>query len=64
MEYMEGGELFDKIKQRKKPFTEAQVAKIMNQICNAVLHLHSLGIAHRGMLNIKIFYFYCLYYTI
>jgi serine/threonine protein kinase len=48
MEYMEGGELFDKIKQRKKPFTEAQVAKIMNQICNAVLHLHSLGIAHRG----------------
>ena len=50
MEFMEGGQLFDKIiKGTQKNFTEQKVAKIMFQICKAVNHLHSLGIAHRDL---------------
>lgn len=49
MEIMEGGELFAKISERTKPFTEQEVAKIMHQICSAVGHLHHLGIAHRDL---------------
>ncbi|CAF0777725.1 unnamed protein product [Brachionus calyciflorus] len=48
MEYMEGGELFDRLKKKKK-FTEQEVAKIMKQICSAVNHLHKMGIAHRDL---------------
>lgn len=50
---MEGGELFAKISERTKPFTEQEVAKIMYQICSAVRHLHSMSIAHRGILKMK-----------
>jgi mitogen-activated protein kinase-activated protein kinase 2 len=49
MECMEGGELFGKISNRSKPFTEKEVAKIMHDICSAVKHLHDLGIAHRDL---------------
>jgi len=52
MEYMEGGELFEKITKstfKKTPFTEQEVAKIMIQICSAVRHLHSMDIAHRDL---------------
>jgi mitogen-activated protein kinase-activated protein kinase 2 len=45
---MEGGELFDAIRERTTPFTEQELARIMHQICSAVQHLHSMNIAHRG----------------
>ncbi|RNA11842.1 MAP kinase-activated kinase 2 isoform X1 [Brachionus plicatilis] len=48
LEYMEGGELFDRLKKKKK-FTEQEVAKIMKQVCTAVSHLHKMGIAHRDL---------------
>ena len=50
MECIEGGELFDRIKERiKRPFTEKEVAQIMFQICSAVKYLHDSGIAHRDL---------------
>lgn len=49
MEYMRGGELFYLITERKRKFTEEDVAKIMFQICSAVKHLHSMNIAHRDL---------------
>ena len=49
MEYMKGGELFDRIVKRKQPFTEREVARMMFQICSAVKHLHDRGIAHRDL---------------
>ena len=49
MECIEGGELFDRIRSRKDPFTEKEVARMMFQICSAVKYLHDLGIAHRDL---------------
>lgn len=46
---MEGGELFKKIRNRKKQFTEFEVAQIMHQIVATVQHLHNMGIAHRDL---------------
>lgn len=46
---MRGGELFDRIEKRATPYSEKEVARIMFQIVNAVHHMHSLGIAHRGL---------------
>ncbi len=46
---MEGGELFNNILKRLKPFTEQQVAKIMYQICSAIRDLHDRNIAHRDL---------------
>lgn len=50
LEYMEGGELFNKIIKRNKPFTEKDVAKMMFQICSAVNDLHERNIAHRDLI--------------
>lgn len=49
MEYMEGGELFNKLIKRTSPFTEQEVAKMMHQICSAVFDLHKKNIAHRDL---------------
>lgn len=48
MEYLKGGDLFDRILDSKK-FTEEQVAKIMRQLLLAVNYLHSKGIVHRDI---------------
>ena len=48
IEYLKGGDLFDKIVDSKK-FSEVQVATIMNQLLMAVNHLHSKGIVHRDI---------------
>uniref|UniRef100_A0A0N4U7W5 non-specific serine/threonine protein kinase n=1 Tax=Dracunculus medinensis TaxID=318479 RepID=A0A0N4U7W5_DRAME len=47
MEHMGGGQLFDRIKQGQ--LTERDAARIMQQLCSAVAHLHSLNIAHRDI---------------
>ena len=53
MELMEGGELFDRIKERNRAgdsqFTEREAAKIVHHICKAVHYLHGHGIAHRDI---------------
>lgn len=56
-EYCEGGELFDAIKRkgakrssfRRGRYSEAQAARITNQILRALLDLHDLGIVHRDI---------------
>jgi len=56
-EYCEGGELFDAIKRKgskrgsfqRGRYSEAQAARITNQILRALLDLHDLGIVHRDI---------------
>lgn len=47
-EYLEGGELFDRIKTAKH-FSEGYAAKIMHQLLSAVNYLHIKGIVHRDL---------------
>lgn len=50
MECMEGGELFNRIRDRNdRPFTEREAANIILAIANAVAHLHNMDIAHRDL---------------
>jgi len=51
MEQCEGGELFDAITgTNNRNFNERQVASVIRQIANALMHLHmDLGIAHRDL---------------
>merc|ERR1711936_1301543 len=48
MEIMEGGELFNRI-QEKKSFTEKEAAEIVKDICIAVKFLHDMNVAHRDL---------------
>eukprot|EP01103_Thecamoeba_quadrilineata_P010528 TRINITY_DN229_c0_g3_i1.p1 TRINITY_DN229_c0_g3~~TRINITY_DN229_c0_g3_i1.p1 ORF type:complete len:784 (+),score=170.24 TRINITY_DN229_c0_g3_i1:73-2424(+) len=48
MEYVEGGELFDRIIERGC-FSEKDAANIIRQILEAVKYLHSLGVVHRDL---------------
>jgi calcium-dependent protein kinase len=47
-EYIEGGELFDKIT-KIKCFTETDAAKIMRQLLSAVVYCHNKKIVHRDL---------------
>lgn len=48
LEYIKGGDLFDRIVELKN-FSEAQAAQIILQILLAVNYLHSCGIVHRDI---------------
>ncbi|KAF2074480.1 hypothetical protein CYY_004225 [Polysphondylium violaceum] len=48
LELVTGGELFDKIIEEKK-FTENTCRYVLKQLCDAVLYLHTKGIAHRDL---------------
>ncbi|CAF1220661.1 unnamed protein product [Adineta ricciae] len=50
MECMEGGELFNRIRDRQdKPFTEREAANTILMIAKAVAHLHHMDMAHRDL---------------
>ena len=44
MEYLNGGELFDKIISEKNQLTENSIRKMMKEILGATCYLHSKGI--------------------
>lgn len=48
MEYMEGGELYDRIAE-SHGFSETQVAGIMKKLADAVRYCHSMDIVHRDI---------------
>mmetsp|Transcript_74030 Transcript_74030/g.194173 ORF Transcript_74030/g.194173 Transcript_74030/m.194173 type:complete len:560 (-) Transcript_74030:106-1785(-) len=48
MECMEGGELFDRVKQLKR-FSEADAAEALGQMLLAVNYIHAMGIVHRDI---------------
>lgn len=48
LEYLQGGELFDRIRQ-KKNFTEAEASVLMRKIVSAVAYMHSKGVVHRDI---------------
>lgn len=43
-----GGQLYHQLK-KSEPMTEAKVAPIMKQVCEAVNQIHSLRIIHRDI---------------
>merc|ERR1711935_1188753 len=47
-EYLEGGELFDRIMECQS-FTEQASVEVMEQIMSAVLYLHRQGFIHRDL---------------
>jgi len=50
MECMEGGELFNRIRDRQdKPYTEREAANVIFMIAKAVAHLHQVDMAHRDL---------------
>jgi serine/threonine protein kinase len=49
MEYLEGGDLFDFLKQKDFTTTNALKVQIMSGISEGVAYLHSLGIIHRDL---------------
>jgi len=48
MELATGGELFDRIIERGT-YTEADAAKLVGDLCNALAYLHAKGIVHRDL---------------
>jgi calcium-dependent protein kinase len=47
-EFLEGGELFDRI-QQFKTFNEATAGKLMRQVMSAIAYCHSRNIVHRDL---------------
>lgn len=48
-EYLQGGDLYDRLEARGKPFSEAQVLFLARQMFYAVSYLHSKRAAHRDI---------------
>lgn len=48
MEYLQGGELFDKVEQLGR-FGEDQAAETVRQLCSAVAYMHAMRITHRDL---------------
>ena len=48
MEYLKGGELLTRIRQKKK-FSEKEAATIMKKLISAVNFMHYQGVVHRDL---------------
>lgn len=48
-EYCEGGDLFDHLRRRQKPFVEREGRRIAAEILLALEHIHSLGVVYRDL---------------
>lgn len=48
-EYCEGGDLFDHLRRRAKPFIEPEGRRIAGEILLALEHIHSLGVVYRDL---------------
>lgn len=48
-EYCDGGDLFDYLKKRGKPFKEAEGRRIAGEILLALEYIHSLGVVYRDL---------------
>ena len=46
MEYLDGGELFEKVADEEFALTEADCCTFLKQICRGVEYLHSINIVH------------------
>lgn len=55
MEYCSGGELFERIIQKKR-YSEAEAANVIYKITSAINHCHSIGIVHRDLKPENILY--------
>jgi len=49
LELVAGGELFDEIIARDKPYFEKDAAEMVRQILRAISYMNSMGIAHRDL---------------
>lgn len=56
MELCTGGELFEKVTNRKKPFSEQEAAVVMKDLLKALQHCHSQCIIHRDIKPENIMY--------
>ncbi|PXF45104.1 Calcium-dependent protein kinase 4 [Gracilariopsis chorda] len=48
-EYLSGGDLYDRLESRGKPYSEAQVLFLAKQMLYAIAYLHSMRAAHRDI---------------
>ena len=49
LEYLEGRDLFEYLSKRDFKITEDRARKIAHQVANALVYLHTYGIAHRDI---------------
>jgi serine/threonine protein kinase len=49
MELLEGGDVFDHLEETEGSISEAQTARVIRQLLEAVAHLHDMGIVHRDI---------------
>uniref|UniRef100_A0A183UL64 non-specific serine/threonine protein kinase n=1 Tax=Toxocara canis TaxID=6265 RepID=A0A183UL64_TOXCA len=56
MEYMSGGQLFERIKTKHLHITEREVLRIVRDLGSAIAYIHSLGIVHRDIKPENIMY--------
>lgn len=49
LEYCDGGDFGDKVKERASNLTEPEAAEWMRQMCDAILHMHNKEYCHRDI---------------
>jgi serine/threonine protein kinase len=56
MELCSGGELFERISDTKKPFSEKEAATVVSKLLKAIIHCHTMNISHRDIKPENIMY--------